>query len=169
MIDLNKSKDPFLSPDDEARSLARRLIDTATHAALAVLQPGTTLPSVTRIALATDEAGAPLSLVSGLSHHTKALGANPGCALLIGEPGGKGDPLTHPRLTIHADAALIPRNDPVHETLRTRFLAQRPKTRLYIDLPDFRFVTFRITDGLLNAGFGKAYLLQKADLTSSEV
>lgn len=156
--------DPFLSPDDVARALARQLVDTATFASLGVLQPGTSLPSVTRIALTTDMNGAPLSLISGLSLHTKAIKENPACALLIGEPGGKGDPLTHPRLTLHAKARLIARDGPDHAPIRARFLARRPKAQLYIDLPDFQFLTFEISDGLLNGGFGKAYRLDKADL-----
>jgi len=162
--DLMAKQDPFQSPDDSARALAHRLMDSAPFAALAVLQPGTTVPSVTRIALTTDAAGRPLSLVSGLSHHTRALIENPACALLIGEPGDKGDPLTHPRLTLHANAHLVDRNDPIHVQLRTRFVEQRPKSKLYIDLPDFRFLKFKITDGLLNGGFGKAYVLSTDDL-----
>ena len=76
--------DPFRPTDDDARALARDLMDRATHAALAVLQPGTTLPSVSRIALTTDDGGAPLSLMSDLSPHTAALETHPACALLIG-------------------------------------------------------------------------------------
>ncbi len=155
---------PFRPLDDEARATLRTLLGTATHAALAVLQPGTTAPSVTRIALATTAEGAPLSLISSLSSHTQALEAHQACALLIGEPGDKGDPLTHPRLTLHATARLIARDTAEHTTLRARYLAERPKAKLYADFGDFRFVTFDITDGLLNAGFGKAYLIGAADI-----
>ncbi|MEX0318720.1 MAG: HugZ family protein [Ruegeria sp.] len=156
--------DPFQPADDAARSLARELVRDATHAALAVLRPGTTLPSVTRIALATDAKGRPVSLISDLAPHTQALTDNPACALLIGEPGPKGDPLTHPRLTLHCSARLIERNTPEHTTLRDRYLSLRPKVKLYADFADFRFVTFMVTDGLLNGGFGKAFLLTPKDL-----
>ena len=91
--------DPFQTADAQARILARDLIDTATFAALAVLRPDYPAPSVTRVACATDAAGAPITLISQLSTHTAALAVNPACALLLGEPEGKGDPLTHPRLT----------------------------------------------------------------------
>lgn len=82
-------KDPFQPVDTAARELAQSLLAQANHAALAVLQPGSALPSVTRIALATDQTGLPLSLISTLSMHTKALDTNPVCALLVGEPGKK--------------------------------------------------------------------------------
>lgn len=155
---------PFRPLDDEARATMRHLMTGATHAALAVLQPGTRAPSVTRIALATTQAGQPMSLISTLSSHTQALEADPACALLIGAPGDKGDPLTHPRLTLHARARLVPRDAADHATLRARYLALRPKAKLYADFGDFRFVTFDVHDGLLNGGFGKAYLLTAEDL-----
>jgi putative heme iron utilization protein len=111
-----------------------------------------------------DAGGAPLSLISTLSPHTAALEAETRCALLLGEPGLKGDPLTHPRLTIHARARLIERGDAAHPALRARFLEQRPKAKLYIDFGDFRLVRFEVTDALLNGGFGKAYLFGAEDL-----
>ncbi|SDC46635.1 HugZ family protein [Ruegeria marina] len=156
--------DPYLPADAETRSQARALIDGARHGALAVLQPGSGLPSVSRIALATDKDGTPVSLVSALAAHTGALEANPACALLLGEPGAKGDPLTHPRLTLHCTAQMVARGTPGHDALRVRYLALRPKAGLYADFGDFRFVRFAIADGLLNAGFGKAVRLAGEDL-----
>lgn len=155
--------DPYQPTDDTARKLARDLVGSATFAALSFLRPDNSLPSSSRIALATDEQGQPISLISTLSDHTRALHANPACALLIGEPADKGDPLTHPRLTLHATAQLVARGTPDHEDLRLRYLELRPKAKLYVDFADFGFVRFDITDGLLNAGFGKAYRLSPAD------
>ena len=114
--------DPFRPIDDDARALARDLIDTATHAALAVLQPDTGLPSVSRIAFTTDTEGMPMSLMSELSVHTAALSAQPTCALLVGAPGDKGDPLTHPRLTLHCLARFVSRDAEDHAALRDRML-----------------------------------------------
>ncbi len=156
--------DPFRPVDDTARRMARDLLDNLEHAALAVLHPDTSLPSVTRIALATDADGRPVSLISSLAEHTRALHENPACALLVGEPAGKGDPLTHPRLTLHCTAHFIQRDTPEHEEVRDRYLSQRPKARLYVDFADFSFVRFDVTDALLNAGFGKAYKLSARDL-----
>lgn len=158
---MNK-RDPFRPLDDDARRLAQRLIAEATFAALAVAQDG--VPSVTRIAFATTLDRTPMSLISDLSSHTQALNSHPTCALLVGEPEERGDPLTHPRLTLQATAGFISRTDPVHEDMRARYLDQRPKARLYIDFADFRLVRFDVQTALLNGGFGQAYKLELKDL-----
>lgn len=155
-------KTPFRPVNDDACTLARRLLDAATFAALGVLEHGA--PSVTRIAFATTPDGAPLSLVSELSSHTAALIAHPACSLLVGEPGNRGDPLTHPRLTLQAEARFIRQGSDAHRTLRAYYLSQRPKAKLYIDFADFHLVRFEVTEALLNGGFGRAYKLMPADL-----
>ncbi|MFC3612315.1 HugZ family protein [Lutimaribacter marinistellae] len=156
--------DLFRPTDAAARAQASSLIDSATYAALAVTDPDNGRPSISRIALATDQRGMPLSLISSLAPHTAALEANPACALLIGEPGDKGDPLTHPRLTLHATARIIARETLDHAELLARYLSLRPKAALYADFVDFRFVLFAPEDALLNGGFGKAFRLTAADL-----
>ena len=149
-------KDPFRELDDEAHAVMNGLLESATHAALAVVREDGS-PSVTRVALAADKDSAPVTLISDLSLHTKALRNARRRALLIGEPGDKGDPLTHPRLTLHCEAAFIEQGSDAHIALRARYLEQRPKAKLYVDFADFHFVRFAVVDGLLNAGFGKAY------------
>ena len=156
--------DPYRPVDDTARQMARDLIENATFGALAVLRPDTTLPSVSRVALATDDRGRPVTLISTLADHTRALTTNPACALLIGEPGDTGDPLTHPRLTLHANAQFVARETEKHAALRARYLSVRPKAKLYADFTDFGFVTFTISDAVLNGGFGKAWRLAPTDI-----
>lgn len=155
-------RDTFRPVDDEARALARRLLDTSTFAALAVLQDGA--PVVTRIAFATTPDGAPLSLISDLSTHTAALEVSPTCSLLVGEPADKGDPLTHPRLTLQVTASFIARESNEHPVVRGHYLLQRPKAQLYIDFTDFRLVQFEIQTAFLNGGFGRAYKLDASDI-----
>jgi putative heme iron utilization protein len=151
--------DPIRPTDDEARALARALIAEARFAALAVIDPETGAPMVTRIALVPGPDGAPLTLISTLSSHTAALAAHPVCSLLIGEPGAKGDPLTHPRLTLQARA------EPADKAgLRDHYLSLYPKATLYYDFGDFGLTRFAPAAGLLNGGFGKAYRLSPADL-----
>lgn len=150
------------APDDTARATARQLIDAATFAALAVTDPDTGHPSVTRIALASDADGTPVSLISDLSTHTAALMQHQACALLVGEPADKGDPLTHPRLTLHCTAVFVPHAEDA--LLRTRYLDLRPKAKLYAGFTDFRFVRFTVNTGFLNAGFGKAFKFGPNDL-----
>lgn len=97
--------DPVRPADDAARALAREIAQGARFGALGVIDPATGGPMVTRVATLWDEGAAgpaALILVSDLSLHTAALGQNPACSLLLGEPGPKGDPLTHPRLTLMA-------------------------------------------------------------------
>jgi hypothetical protein len=155
---------PIHPTDDAARTLARSLIDGASFGALAVvLESGT--PFVSRIAIGTAPDGTPLSLISTLATHTGALHANPACALLLGEPTRKGDPLTHPRITLECQAEFVALDDPARPMLRDHYLATHPKSKLYIDFADFSFVRFRPHAASLNGGFGKAYRLRAADLT----
>ena len=155
---------PIRSTDDAARALARQLIAEARFAALAALDPKTGSPMVSRVAFGTDPNGIPVTLVSDLSHHTVALRHDARCSLLIGEPGDKGDPLTHPRMTLIARARFLERQDEGHADLRAHYLLQHPKARLYIDFADFNLVRFDILQGQLNGGFGKAYSLWPQDL-----
>lgn len=157
-------KSPIRPTDDDARALARALVDRAHFGSLGVLDPDTRGPLVTRIAVATDADGTPLTLISDLSLHTRALKANPACSLLIGEPGPKGDPLTHPRLSLQANAQFVARDGATHERLRNRYLAQIPKAKLYIDFADFSLVRLLPTGAYLNGGFGKAFALSPDDL-----
>ena len=157
--------DPIRPTDDAARDQARALIAEARFAALATLVPATGAPMVTRIALVPGPDGSPLSLVSDLSAHTGALKANPACSLLVGEPGPKGDPLTHPRLTLQAQAHFVPHGHADHAALAAHYLTHYPKAQLYIGFADFALVRFTITEAHLNGGFGKAYRLTAQDLT----
>lgn len=150
--------------DDQARHLVRQLVTTARTAALAVTDPEHGGPYVSRIAFSVSSDGECLTLISDLSYHARALKADPRAALLIGEPGARGDPLIHPRLSLRATARIV--SDGVERArFRDDWLKLHPKAKLYIDFPDFRYVTFEIHGGHLNAGFGKAYALAKNDFT----
>ncbi|SCB57123.1 hypothetical protein GA0061105_102110 [Rhizobium aethiopicum] len=154
---------PIRETDDEARKLARVLLRSARHAALAVLDPETGFPFASRVLLATDIDGAPVILVSKLSAHTKALVRDPRASLLTGEP-GKGDPLAYGRLTTQCTAETIERGHRFHARIRTRFLDRHPKANLYIDFPDFLFFRLNPEQASLNGGFGRAYHLGGRDL-----
>lgn len=149
---------PIRPTDEEARQLVKMLLDTARFGALAVTDPSTQSPYVSRIATIMDGA-TPLILVSTLSLHTKALQSDANCSLLIGEPGDKGDPLTHPRLTIMARAERTDKEQ--HKEL---WLSKIPKAQLYFDFTDF--LMFRLSPHKfhLNGGFGKAYELTPDEL-----
>ncbi|MDJ1006626.1 MAG: pyridoxamine 5'-phosphate oxidase family protein [Paracoccaceae bacterium] len=155
---------PFRPVDDEARQRARALLAGATHGALGVRDPASGDPVVSRIAVALDPDDTPMTLISELSPHTEALRAAPRASLLLGEPGGRGDPLTHPRITLAVDAAFVPRGTETHSALRMHWLARRPKSKLYIDFADFHLVRLHPRAALLNGGFGKAFELAPEDL-----
>lgn len=161
---MNEKKEVIQQTTDEARALARQLITTATYGSLAVLDPTTGRPSVTRVAIATDSDNTPLLLASGLATHTPALNANPACSLLLGEPADKGDPLVHPRITLACIAEKFPRDHQDYPRLRKLFLEQRPKVKLYIDLGDFLIFRLNIENAGLNGGFGKAFQLKPEDI-----
>ena len=159
-----KPASPIRPTDDEARALARRLIDEARLGALGTIDPETAGPMVTRVAVGTDRDGTPVTLISDLSHHTLALRANATASLLVGEPGSRGDPLNQPRLTVRAEARFVSRKDPAFAALRSRWLERHKKAKLYIDFLDFSFVRFEVGGAYLNGGFGRAFVLTREDL-----
>lgn len=157
-------RSPIRPTDDAARELARSLLADARHGALGVIHPDSGGPMVSRVAVGLDADAIPVILVSDLSTHTHALRALPACSLLVGEPGPRGDPLTHPRLTLQAEAAFVPRTAGSRAVLRERWLAAHPKAGLYVDFADFNFVRLAPMRAYLNGGFGKAFVLEPADL-----
>jgi len=163
MTDPPRRPDPVQPADAEARTLARLLL-TLGHAALAWTDPDTGTPGISRIAFARDPAFGLLTLVSGLAPHFRALRDRPACALMLGEVGDKGDPLTHPRLMIRAEAAFVAADDPARPLMRSRWLERNPKAAIYIDLPDFAFVRLTPVSALLNGGFARAFRISPEDL-----
>lgn len=158
--------DPYRPLDVEGSSTAAALLFRARHGALAVLLDDGA-PMVTRVACSWDAGRsgdtrpAALILVSTLSAHTGAAMARPQTSLLVGEPGAKGDPLTHPRLTLLTKAE--PASKPA---LRGLWLNDHPKAALYIDFTDFMLLRLVVAAAHLNGGFGKAYRLTSADLAA---
>ena len=153
------AKDPYRSVDDEALSTVRTLLTKARYGSVGTLDDDSA-PHVTRIALAWIT-GTPVTLISDLSDHTRHLRARPDASLLIGEPGAKGDPLIHPRLTVAVQGGFV------EKSLRDAWLAVHPKAQLYVDFADFHFVRFTPKFAFLNGGFGKAYRLTAADLATA--
>lgn len=159
----DRPKQVIRETDAEAIRLARGLIATARHGALAVVNRETGFPGASRVALATDIDGTPIILVSSLSGHTKPMLDEPRTSLMVGDV-GKGDPLAHPRITLFTRARLIDRDSDEGRRVRRRYLARQPKASLYADFGDFAFFRLEIEHASLNGGFGKAYELTAADL-----
>ncbi len=161
---MSISPDPVAAADNAARDLAQRLLQTSRHAALAYTDPETGTPGISRVAFGMDPTGGPVTLISGLAPHFAALRAHPDCAVMLGEPADKGDPLTHPRLMMRVRAQFIAAVDPARPDLRAHWLKGHPKAALYVDFADFAFVRLHPVSALLNAGFAKAFRLTPADL-----
>jgi heme iron utilization protein len=155
--------EPVQPASDDARATVRALLSLG-HAALAWEDPDTGTPGISRIAFARDPEAGLLTLVSGLAPHFRALRDRPDCALLLGEVGAKGDPLSHPRLMIRARASFVGADDPARAGLRDRWLQRNPKATLYIDLPDFAFVRLTAVSALLNGGFARAFHIAPDEL-----
>jgi heme iron utilization protein len=156
-------KDPIRATDDEARALASRLLREARIAALAFTDITTGAPSISRVIVASLPGQGLLTLISDLSAHTQALALYPKCALLLGEP-GKGDPLSHPRMSVMAEAVRLPDALKGKADFAVPFLEAHPKTKLYFNFADFAFWRFSIVRVDLNGGFGKAYRLTPDDV-----
>jgi heme iron utilization protein len=163
MTEAPRHPDPVQRANDEARILARSLLSLG-HAALAWEDPDTGTPGISRIAFARDPEAGLLTLVSGLAPHFRALRDRPDCALMLGEVGDRGDPLTHPRLMIRARSAFVRADDPARDAIRSRWLERAPKARVYVDLPDFAFVRLAPVSALLNGGFARAFRIAPEDL-----
>lgn len=157
---------PIRPTDDEARALARQLIRDARFGALGVLDPETQTPVVSRVGLVPGPDGLPLLLVSDLSAHSRALKSNPACSLMVGEPGTKGDPLTHPRIALQGQAHFTRHGETGHAGLADHYLRLQPKAKLYIGFADFFFMQIDVTSAHLNGGFGKAFVLTSRDLAN---
>lgn len=152
---------PIRPTDDEARAIARRLLGAMRHAVLGTIDPETGFPLVTRIAVQSDAQGIPVALLSGLAAHTRAVRTNPRIGLLVSDDdAAKGDVMTHARLSLQALAEPVQTDD----AWRERWLAQDPKARVYIDLPDFTFWRLVPQGALLNGGFGRAFRLSPEDM-----
>lgn len=158
-----KEKSVIRPTDAASLKLAHRLVREARFGALSVLEPDTGHPFASRVLVGTDIDGAPVILTSMLATHTKALLADPRCALLLGEP-GRGDPLAWPRITVLCDAERLERGSESDSCTRNRFLRRHPKAALYSDFPDFSFFRLVPKSASLNGGFGRAYIISANDL-----
>lgn len=125
--------------------------------------PDTGAPPVSRIAFGKIN-GTRVTQISDLARQSRTIRQNPAVSVLIGEPGPKGDPLIHPRLTLQATARPIVSNTPEHMQNRDLWLETHPKAALYTDFADFAFVELAPLSVALNGGFDKAFALTPADL-----
>lgn len=149
--------------DFAPKELGRALLRDTRTATLATLDRNTGHPFASLVNVATDKDGAPLLLISRLATHTANLEADGRASLLMAET-GKGDALTHPRLTVLGSFAPVAADSPDVPRMRERFLAQHPKAKLYAGFTDFAIWRMQVVSAHLNGGFARAADLTAADL-----
>ena len=160
---MTDDEDPaaLSAPDTyDARTEARRLLRTARSAALATLtREGEPYASLAAVATLPD--GSLVVPLSTLAVHTRHVADDPRCSLLIGAPGGAGDPMAHPRLTLACSARKADEGE--RDAWRARFLRRHPDA-FYVDFGDFAFWRLAIRGGRMIGGFGRVNMLKAADL-----
>ncbi len=149
--------------DFDAKAIARALLRTVRAGALATIDRNTGHPFASLVNVAADVDASPLILVSRLATHTANLEKDGRASLLL-SPGGRGDPLAHPRLTVLGTFVPVARDHGDEPRLRRRFLTRHPKSELYAGFADFTFWRLTIASAHLNAGFARATDLKAADL-----
>lgn len=136
---------------------ARKLLRASRVATLATATGGQPFTALATPGCAPDLSV--LLLLSSLSEHTRHLGAEPRCALMVTGAAEGANPQTAPRLTITGLAA--PEPDPA---LKRRWLALHPYAALYADFGDFALWRIRPAGGLFVGGFARATRLRQGDL-----
>ncbi len=147
--------------DFAPKDLAGALLRGTRTATLATLDRNTGHPFASLVNVATDTDGSPLLLISRLGTHTANLEVDGRASLLMAET-GKGDALAHPRLTVLGHFAPVAADGA--EALRSRFVAQHPKAKLYAGFADFAIWRMQVVSAHLNGGFARAADLTAADL-----
>ena len=140
---------------------ARRILREARTGALATLLPADGAPFASLVTVATDPAGAPLLLLSGLAVHTANLAADPRASLLL-EGRRLGDPLQGGRISVNGVMRRLPRAEDA--AARRRFLARQPEAAGYAQFPDFDLWRMTPEAAHLVAGFGRIVRIAAADL-----
>jgi len=149
--------------DFAPQAVAVTLLRATRAGTLATIDRNSGHPFASLVNVATDSDGAPLILVSKLATHTANLEIDGRASLLLAEF-GKGDALTHPRLTVLGSMHEVARDGADDARVRRRFLSSHPKSELYAGFGDFAFWRMTVVSAHLNGGFARA-----ADLTAADV
>jgi len=145
----------------------RALVRSASIATLCTLaREPAGVPFGTLVAIADDDEGRPLLLLSRLAEHTQNLLASADASILVAD-GTAADPLASGRVTIVGRCiAIAPSEVPA---ARARFLERQPNAAQYIDFADFAF--YRLEPSTLRyvGGFGRMSWVDAAEYRSAHV
>ena len=148
------------SPKRDAMRTARGLLQAGGTGALSVLDINGGGPFTTLVNVATEETLKPILLISGLSHHTKCLKADPRASVMLHRPiAAEGDPMLTFRVTVSGIFAPV-----ADEGALTAFLKHHPYAELYAGLGDFGCWRMEPGEAHIIAGFGRAYGVRFKDI-----
>lgn len=144
--------------DTGARAV-RILMHEAGFAALATLEEGGA-PYASLVAMALDEEGQPILLLSRLARHTRNFLRDARVSLLVTAPAGA-DPLDAGRASLLGRISLSEDAD-----ARVRFLARHATAAGYADFADFAFYRVEVAEAHLVQGFGRILTVPGAAVTT---
>ena len=149
---------------------ARFLLRQARYGALGTARHG--MPHVSLVAMASDQRGQPLLLLSDLARHAQNLGHDSRCSILVTQQQpsvwqphntvsdtpdntAQTEPLTQSRVTISGQMALVDPDARPRE--QERFLARHPDAVHYAHFTDFKLYRLHVEEAHLVAGFGQIH------------
>ncbi len=164
---VENNRGTLAGPDMSDAAVARDLVARAPLAVLSTLalRPAG-FPYGSLVALADDEGGRPLLLLSSLAEHTKNLRACPRASLLVAEPGAT-NIVSAPRVTIVGACAPVPAAE--HSAARARFVAAHPEADAWFGDALHAYVLHRVEPAELRVvvGFGRLSWVTPAEYTAA--
>ncbi|MEP9368590.1 DUF2470 domain-containing protein [Xanthobacter sp. VNH20] len=147
------------SDTDTGARAVRILMHEAGFAALATLEESGA-PYASLVAMALDDEGQPLLLLSRLARHTRNFLRDDRVSLLVTAPAAA-DPLNAGR------ASLLGRISETDDAdARARFLARHETAGGYADFTDFAFYRVRVEEAHLVQGFGRILTVPGSEVTT---
>lgn len=162
-----QSEGPVWRVDERALEILRSLLAGVRVCTLATHDEKG--PYAAMVAYAVEAGlGTVLVHLSDLAEHKRHLDADPRVAVLIARPDdGHTEVLMLPRLLLRCRAVLVPRDGEAYSAARHTYLARHPRHAMTFGLADFDVYRLAPESGLLNAGFGRAYLVTPADVLAA--
>ncbi|MEM8876448.1 MAG: DUF2470 domain-containing protein [Pseudomonadota bacterium] len=160
--DTANHQDVDKAPEFNAKAAARAVLRASRVGALGSLRPDDGAPYTSMVAVAANQHGAPLTLISTLAVHTQNVAADRRASLLLDrrtDSDPSNDPMTRARISL---TGKMVKTEETAE--RERFLRYHPEASLYADFADFAFYRFEIESCHLVAGFGRIVDLTREDL-----
>jgi hypothetical protein len=166
VLDMEEQRGSLAGPDMTDVALARELVagnKLGTLSTFALRPAG--YPYGSLVAMADDELGRPLFLLSALAEHSKNLAASDKASLLVVQPGAD-DIVNAPRVTLVGTCA--PVVDIERAAVRARYVAKHPETATWFadHLHSYDLYRLEPVEIRLIVGFGRLSWLRFADYSA---